>query len=119
MRAVKYLVFLLCVLSVVAMAADNTMGIREVNNVTFSSPIRIGTTVLPEGKYVVRHKMDGQEHLMVFQLERSAQTFTTKCTLVPLPKKAEQTQSVYEVTASNDRVLKELVFRGDTAKHVF
>ena len=119
MKAVKRLGFLLCVLSVVAMAAENKMGIREVYKVTFTSPVRIGATVLPQGNYVVRHKMEGQEHLMVFQQEGRTQTFTTKCTLVPLTEKASHSQSVFEVTTSNDRVLKELTFRGDTAKHVF
>lgn len=118
MQVVKRFGLLFCLFTVAAMAADNKLGIREVYEVTFSSPVRIGTTVLPEGQYVVRHKMEGQEHLMIFQQQKSSQTYTTKCTLVPLPKKAEQTQSVFEVTA-NDRVLKELVFRGDTAKHVF
>ncbi len=119
MRVVKCLGIVVCLLSIVALAAEKKLGIRDVYKVTFSSPVRIGATLLPQGHYVVRHKMDGQEHLMIFQQEGSTQTFTTKCTLVPLTAKAPQSQSVFEVNASNDRVLKELVFQGDTAKHVF
>jgi hypothetical protein len=37
---------------------------------------------------------------------------------VPLERKAEQSQTVYQI-AGNDRIVQELVFRGDTAKHVF
>jgi len=119
MHAVRRVGLIFLLLTVVATAADNKLGIRDVYKITFTSPVRIGATVLPQGRYVVRHKMEGQDHLMVFQQEGSTQTFTTKCTLVSLPQKAEQTQSVFEVNASNDRVLKELIFRGDSAKHVF
>jgi hypothetical protein len=35
--------------------------------------------------------------------------------LVTLPR----TETIYAVNASNERVLQELTFRGDTAKHVF
>jgi hypothetical protein len=42
-----------------------------------------------------------------------------KCTLVPLPQKAAADQTIYQLNASNERVLQELVFRGDSAKHVF
>jgi hypothetical protein len=42
-----------------------------------------------------------------------------KCTLVPLGKKADHNEEIYQVDASNQRVLQELVFSGDTSKHVF
>ena len=119
MRFMKLLGLVMCALTVIAMAGENKLGIKDVYKVNFSTPVRIGSAVLPQGQYVVRHKMEGEEHLMVFQREHSKDMITTKCTLVPLTKKAEQTQTVFEVTASNDRVLKELVFRGDLAKHVF
>jgi hypothetical protein len=42
-----------------------------------------------------------------------------KCQLVPLPEKAGETQKIYVVSAANERVLQTLIFRGDSAKHVF
>ena len=42
-----------------------------------------------------------------------------KCNLVKLAQKANQTRTVYETNPANERVLRELEFRGDTAKHVF
>ena len=56
---------------------------------------------------------------MVFQRAHSKDEFKVKCTLVPLPKKADKNQTIYQSNAGNERVLQELVFRGDTSKHVF
>lgn len=119
MRFVKLLSVLFFALTVVAMAAGNKLGIRDVNHVKFDTTIRIGSAVLPAGQYVVRHTMQGEEHLMVFSRQGSKDEFKVKCTLVPLDKKAPQSHTVYTVNAANERVLQEMVFRGDTAKHVF
>lgn len=118
MRCLRFLGLLVCLCSVVALAADNNFGIKEVNRVTFNTPVRIGSANLPAGEYVVRHTMEGEEHVMVFQRQSSKDQFKVKCTLVPLAQKAPQTQSTFEV-AGNERVLQEMVFRGDKAKHVF
>ena len=107
MRSLKVAGIMLVVVALasIAMAGPNSMGIKDVSKVTFVAPIRVGTTLLPAGDYVVRHTMEGEEHIMVFQSENS--------------KKADHNQTVYSLDANNVRTLQELVFRGDTAKHVF
>lgn len=121
MRSLKILGILLCALALgsMALAAANNMGIREVRDITFSTPIRVGGTLLPAGQYVVRHTMEGQEHVMVFQRASSKEETKVKCTLVPLAQKADENRKVYQINAAQEKVLQELVFRGDTAKHVF
>jgi hypothetical protein len=47
------------------------------------------------------------------------QPVKVKCQLVQLGNKADQTRTVYAMNGANERVLQELVFAGDTAKHVF
>jgi len=118
MRLLRFLGLLVCVCSVMAVAADNSLGIKEVNRVKFDTPVRITSVNLPAGEYVVRHTMQGDEHIMVFQRQSGNDQFKVKCTLVPLTQKAPQTQTVYEI-AGNDRIVQEMVFRGDKAKHVF
>jgi len=122
MRVVKVLVPVLCMLALAALAvaADNAMGIRDINRVTFVAPIRVGTVLLPAGDYVVKHTMEGQEHVMVFEPAKGkGPNAKIKCNLVKLGQKAERTETIYAVNAANERVLQELVFQGDTAKHVF
>jgi len=121
MRSLKVLGIIMCVLALgsMAMAGGNNMGIRDVSHITFVAPTRVGQALLPAGDYVVRHTMEGQEHVMVFRQVHGKDQVKVKCTLVPLKQKANQDQAIYKVTADNERVLQELVFRGDSAKHVF
>lgn len=121
MRSLKAVAILMWVLAfgALAMAGENNMGVRDVSRVTFVAPMRVGTAVLPAGDYVVRHTMAGEEHIMVFQRVNSKDEIKVKCNLVPLKQKADQNQTIYELKANNERVLQELVFRGDSAKHVF
>jgi hypothetical protein len=89
--------------------------------VSFVDPVRVGDTLLPKGDYEIRHTMKGEEHIMVFRQMRTSKPIevSAKCTLVPLPEKASDTQTFYVMNAANERVLQELVFKGDSVKHVF
>lgn len=121
MRGLKVLGVCLCVLALgtLALAGANNVVVRDVNRVTFVAPVRVGTALLPAGEYVVRHIMEGQEHIMVFQPARGkGLEVRAKCTLVPLTEKADRSATSYQMNAANERV-QELVFQGETAKHVF
>jgi hypothetical protein len=80
----------------------------------------VGGELLPAGDYVVRHTMEGPDHVMVFQsVNHKHADVKAKCQLIDLGNKADQTRTVYEVNAAKERVLQELVFGGDSVKHVF
>ena|ERR1700741_2772352 len=122
MRVLRLFGMVVCLMALVSLAAavDKNLGIRDTYHVTFVEPVRVGTALLPAGAYTIRHTMEGQEHIMVFQpVEGKGAALKAKCTLVPLAKRADRDQTTYQVNAANERVLQELVFRGDTAKHVF
>lgn len=119
MRFLKVVGLFLVFLSMFAVASENKMGIHDVSRITFNTPVRIGANVLPAGRYLVRHTMEGQDHVMAFERLNSKDVFKVKCTLVPLAHKADNDLTVYEMTAGNEKVLHELVFAGDSAKHVF
>jgi len=123
MQSSKVLVLLIvCVLgvAVLATATNNKFGVADVHKVNFLNSVRIGDLVLPQGDYEVRHVMEGQDHIMVFhRLGGQTADARVKCELVPLAQKASQTQRTYTTNASKEQVLHELVFAGETAKHVF
>jgi hypothetical protein len=125
MRVIKIITLVaLCVLcaSVLLNAGENKIGVADTRQVKFDNPMRIGATLLPAGQYKVLHTMEGTEHIMVFKQLNAKQTpleVRVKCSLVPLAAKADQTQQIFVINAAKERVLHELVFRGDTAKHVF
>jgi hypothetical protein len=107
-------------LAVVA-SAENQMGIADKYQITFSEKVRVADTLLPKGNYEIRHVMEGADHIMVFhQLgTKKPVEVRAKCTLVPLGAKANDDQKMYVLNAANERVLQELIFKGDRSKHVF
>jgi hypothetical protein len=124
MRGFKFIcVLAICVLAlgVMVSAAPKPFGVADSRNVVFENPVRVGDVLLPRGEYKVLHTMNGDEHIMVFQQQKTKNPTETKvkCSLVPLTAKAPRTERVFVVNATNERVLRELTFEGDTAKHVF
>jgi|SRR5579862_2594027 hypothetical protein len=121
MRLVRVSAIFLSILAICSFAAakQNKMGIHEVSNVSFSTQVRAAGVVMPAGDYVVRHTMEGEDHIMVFQREHEKTQFRVKCTLVPLAGKAPKTEASFLTNAGGEKVLQELIFEGDTAKHVF
>jgi len=122
MRLVRILIAVtgMFALAVSCFGEQKSLGIRDEYQITFVEPIRVGTTLLPAGDYVIRHAMEGQDHIMTFHPVRGkAAEVRVRCTLVPLSTKADKTLTIYELNAANERVLQELIFKGDTAKHVF
>ena len=107
-------------LAVVA-SAENQMGIADKYQVTFSEKVRVADTLLPQGNYEIRHVMEGADHIMVFRQlgTKKPVEVRAKCTLVPLGAKANDDQKMYVLNAANERVLQELIFKGDRSKHVF
>lgn len=124
MRLVKS-AFLMAVcvtfLGTVAFAGQNQFGASDLYRVNFSEKVRVADTLLPSGDYEIRHVMEGSDHIMVFRQVgvRKPAEVRAKCTMVPLPEKAADSQKIYELNAANERVLHELIFKGDRAKHVF
>ena len=116
------ILILMCVFILGAVsAAENQMGIKDNYQVNFSEKVRVADTLLPQGNYEIRHVMEGSDHIMVFRQlgTKKPVEVRAKCTLVPLSAKADKNQTTYILNAANERVLQELVFKGDLAKHVF
>jgi len=116
------ILILICVFMLGAVsAAENQMGIQDSYKVNFSEQFRVADTLLPKGDYQIRHVMEGADHIMVFtQLStKKPVEVRAKCTLVPLAEKADKSEKTFILNAANERVLQELVFKGDRARHVF
>ena len=124
MRAIKtaaVIAMFVLSISLLAAAERNKFGVSDTQKVTFNEPIRVGDVVLPKGEYKVQHTMEGENHIMVFTPVacREVATARVKCQLVPLQEKAPQSLVLYGHDQKDVHVLQELIFRGDTAKHVF
>lgn len=123
MRVLKIIMLLVVVaLSIIGVQAkENKFGVADVRQVTLSAPTRVGDVLLPEGRYQVRHVMEGEDHIMLFkQLDTPKPAEArVKCNLVSLKTKAKRDEMTYSLNTSNERVLQSLTFGGDSAQHVF
>jgi len=124
MRAMKFAALLALVvlsISLVAFAGSKKYGDADTRKISFREPIKVGDVVLPKGDYKVQHTMAGENHIMVFTHLNASEPAVAhvKCQLVPLDKKAEHTQVIYGHNQADTHVLQEMLFAGDTAKHVF
>lgn len=121
MKYAGILVLTVVMMASFALAGPNNLGVADTYRVSFPQNVRIADTLLPQGAYEIRHVMEGENHIMVFhQLGvRKPVEVRAKCTLVPLSEKAKDSQKIYSENAANEWVLRELVFKGDRAKHVF
>jgi hypothetical protein len=113
----------MCVLglSLCVAAKQNKFGVANTRDVNLTAPTLVGDVLLPMGDYKVTHTMQGENHIMVFkQLNTKNPTEArVKCQLVPLGQKAVRDEEVFELNAANQRVLHSMIFKGDTAQHVF
>jgi hypothetical protein len=123
MQTSKMLVLVvISVLMVAALAsAGDKLGIANSQRISFSGNVRIGDVVLPQGDYDVKHVMEGENHIMVFNRLSPGKvaSFRVKCSLVRLGEKAKTTEKKYTLNAASEQVMQESVFQGDSAKHVF
>jgi len=113
---------LMCVVMLGAVAAaENQMGIQDKYEVSFSQNVRVADTLLPKGRYEIRHVMEGSNHIMIFRElgTKKPVEVRAKCSLVPLGAKAGRDEKTYTLNAANELVLQEMVFKGDRARHVF
>jgi hypothetical protein len=117
----KRIVAVLLVLmgSAILLAANDTaMGTAAKRTVTFSQATLIGDTLVPAGEYTLTHEMQGQTHIMDFKQLGGKAEVKSKCNMVPLKEKAVRSEQRFAVNAKQQRVLKAMVFRGDTVEHI-
>jgi hypothetical protein len=123
MRLFKIAAIAMCVigLSLSVSAGQNKLGVADHYKVSFVYAMRVGDVLLPSGDYRVVHTMEGNDHIMTFtQLNKKRPAEArTKCRLVPLDKKADETKTAFVMNAANERVLKSVVFAGGMSQHVF
>ena len=108
--------------AVFAAASDlNQYGVAAEREVSFRSPVVVGSTLLPAGEYKVIHTMQGSDHLMLFRSLKTKQP--TAPVLVPCVLRSLDAAAPETIVATRNeggrRFLTSLQFKGDLAVHVF
>src|SRR5215470_1898161 len=65
MRIAGLFILIFVLVSTFAVAGQNSMGIADSYQVSFSQSFRVADTLLPQGTYEIRHVMEGDNHIMV------------------------------------------------------
>ncbi|MBV8207318.1 MAG: hypothetical protein JO041_11040 [Acidobacteria bacterium] len=114
--------FVLLGLGVALGSQLNQFGIADSQQVTFSTAVKIGDTLVPAGDYKVLHTMQGEDHIMLFEQQgvpkSKAGYAKVKCTLKPLDEAARTNEARFR-NESGVEILTLLQFKGDKAQHVF
>lgn len=86
-------------------------------NVKFADAALVGNTVLPAGEYKVEHRVNGDEHIMVFtNVDDKNVRAESKCHMVRSQRKELRSVQAFELV-NGQQTLKTLIFKGDTFVH--
>ena len=121
---------LLFVGSAVAGEKEHTMKVGKKGDVTFAKAIQVGDLTLKPGRYILQHRVEGENHYVHFtELTKGVGTFGTgggapkahpgevKCKLEPLSTKVEGT-TVYFNTEGGVSRLTKVMIAGENVAHV-
>lgn len=92
-------------------------GPASTYRVQFTDDVKVGDVVLKPGNYKVIHQMVGEQHIMIFEQGKN-EVAKVPCTIENLKAKADRSEQYFE-TQNGAKVLKALVFRGETIRHNF
>jgi hypothetical protein len=113
---------LLLLVSIAAMAGEHHSDVIKVGKkgeVTFSKETKVGDLTLKPGRYVVQHRVQGEEHFVHFVSQSgSAHGGEVKCNLEPLKNKASQTAVTTEAEGAMQRIVR-IEIAGENVAHVF
>lgn len=119
MKKVLVIAMVVLVAALAAIAADQPnagMAVGQSRNITLHEAAVVGGVTLPAGQYAVKHTMEGDAHIMVFQQVEGKATAKAACKMTPLEKKADKNSQMYSNT-SKGRELTSLTFKRDTVRH--
>lgn len=86
--------------------------------ITLSSPLRVGETMLKPGKYVFQHVVEGDDHVLVFKTATGQEAARLKCRLESLGEKAKETALYTRAGDGGERILDAVRVQGEDVKHV-
>ncbi len=99
--------------------------------IPFSTPVRVGETLLKPGDYQIQHVMEGQDHVIVFTKMSSAgsggylpsrptkEVTRVKCNVEPLGEKAKHNGIRFGTNSAGEKTVEEVHIKGENVKHIF
>ena len=115
------LALLLGAFSVPLLAQDKhqeMMHVGRKGETKFTTPMRVGDTVLKPGTYMFQHIVEGGDHMVIFKTASGNEAARVKCRLEPLGEKAKSTALYWHTGDGGEKILDAVAVRGEDVKHV-
>ena len=125
------LVLLLGLFSFPALAQHGEMiRVGKKGEVHFTSPVKVGDTVLKPGMYQVQHVEEGGNHVFVFrEMSMPAgykmsntpvgkEVARIKCRIEPATKKVSNTKIIFRTNAAGEKEISEVQVAGEAFRHL-
>lgn len=96
---------------------EGMINVGKKGEAPFDSPMRVGDTLLKSGNYVFQHKIEGEDHLVIFQ-RAGKEVARVKCRLESLGQKAQRTTLYLHTGDGGEVILHAVVVKGETVKHL-
>lgn len=127
------LIFLVGVFGIPAIARQEEMAhLGKKGEIRFDSPVRVGDVVLKPGDYQIQHRLEGQDHVIVFRkllhppggrsqgpLVPGKEVTRVKCRVEPLGEKAKHHGIRFGTNVAGEKTVEEVHIQGENVKHVF
>lgn len=127
------LIFLVGVFSLPATARQEEMAhLGKKGEIRFDSSVWVGEVLLKPGDYQIQHRLEGQDHVIVFRkllhppgglgrgpLEPGKEVARVKCRVEPLGEKAKHHGIRFGTNAAGEKTVEEVHIQGESVKHVF
>ena len=106
--------------SVPSTAAEHNHGMKvgKKGDVTFTQETRVGDLTLKPGRYIFRHRVQGEDHFVSFTTPGGEEVGEVKCRLEPLSKKVEATTLYQDPEGGVYRITK-IEVGGENVAHLF
>ncbi len=116
-----------------SMAAEHehTLKVGKKGDVTFVKDIQVGDLTLKPGRYILQHRVDGEDHFIHFTEVTKGSGYSgtgggapkahpgeVKCKLEPLAKTVQGTTLYYDTEGGVNRLTK-VEIAGENVAHVF
>lgn len=111
-------------------ASGDTLKVGKKGEVHFTSPVKVGDTVLKPGMYQVQHVEEGSDHVIVFrEMSMPAgyrmnntpvgkEVARIKCKIEPVAKKVSNTAITFRTNAAGEKEITEIQVAGEAFRHL-
>lgn len=112
------IVALVMLVGVTRAADQQTIKVGKKGQIVLDKETKVGDATLMAGTYQIQHRVEGADHIVVFNSRMGMKPIEVKCKLEPLQKKASETAMFLNTADGGPRIVR-IEIAGENVAHVF